>query len=158
MDTPSNIKEYIIQKKIYDIDRCTIFNAKKQSGQKVAIKCVPLHIFHLNSKEVDIMKMLSHPNIIKIIDSFPYPEENPAFQAIVMQSALFDLFDYLYYTEFLEESVICKIMKDILEALRHMHSLQIWHLDLKLENLYVIEETLQGFPYVVIGDFGCSEI
>ena len=74
----------------------------KKTGQKVAIKTVkkkdmkPIDVFQ-QRREIEILKMCQHPNIIKLIDIF----ENADYYYIVLEYMEGkDLFDYLLKRNF----------------------------------------------------------
>ena len=103
------------------------------------------------------MQDIDHPNIIKYIESFIYPEKNPRFFAIVMPRAINDLTHYILGREPLEERLICKIMKQILNAVNYLHQNKIWHRDIKPDNILVMKETYDGLE-VALADFGCADV
>lgn len=158
MKIPININEYSIQKVVTESQFCLVVSASNtKNSQKVAIKFIPIKYFQRDGKEDLIMRQLNHPNIIKLIDSFLYPIKNPRFFAIVMPLAILDLDTYIYNNGPLSEAMVWKIMKDSLKAIKYMHKNNIWHRDIKLENILVVEEGYNGLS-IVISDFGISDI
>lgn len=156
MMIPEMIDEYKVLKMIMETENCVVVaTTDPKSDEKVAIKCIPKDNVYIDSQELKVMTELSHPNIIRCLQSFYYPKENPRFFAIVMPFAHFDLANYIESKRMQTERKICKIIYDSLKAVDFMHKNKIWHRDLKPENIFVIEET-PTFPFVVIGDFGNS--
>ena len=103
------------------------------------------------------MQSLNDPNIMKILDSFQYPQQNPRFLAIIMPRAVSDLIDYIALINLeVPEPIVCKIMRDLLAAVNTLHSNNIWHRNINLDNIAIMEETRQG-PKVVLNDF-CKSI
>ncbi|CAF0878466.1 unnamed protein product [Adineta steineri] len=83
--------------------------------------------------EIQILKLVGkHPNIIDIVASF----ETPNYVFIVMELCPNgDLSDYLTEDKCLSEKRTRQIMSSILNAVNHLHSHDIVHRDLKLENV-----------------------
>lgn len=64
----------------------------------------------------------------------------------------------IYFTNLktdLYERDVCIVAEQILRALRYCHSQKVWHRDLKLENIMVVEGS-GGRPLVKLIDFGLS--
>lgn len=82
--------------------------------------------------EVDILKLLNHPNIIKLHDLF---DDNKYTYLVTEMMAGGELFDRIvkkqYYTE-TEARDVCKILGG---ALQYCHGQKIAHRDLKPDNL-----------------------
>ena len=109
MRIPIKLYRYTIEKVIVEHKgKCIILSSTHpQTKAKIAIKCIPIQFVQEEGKEARIMKLLHHPNIIEILDSFIYPEENPRFFAIVMPRAVNDLTHYLLANFPFEERLIC---------------------------------------------------
>ena len=86
------------------------------------------------------MKSLDHPNVIKILDHY----ESEEYHYIFMELFPMTLLDKLNEEEQLSENVVRCIIKQILKALEYIHSKNIIHRDLKLENI-VIKENKDSF-------------
>lgn len=126
------------------------------SRKKLAIKYIPYKYFQLNPSQIQIMQSVNDPRIIEVLDSFEYPNQNPEFVAIVMPMAVCDLFSFFSSGGALPEPMVCKIMRDLCQAVDILHSNNIWHRNLKPENILVMAENKQG-PTIAITDF-CSSI
>lgn len=158
MKIPVKLSQYTIGKLIIDYAKCVVVSSNHPTTKdKVAIKCIPIKYFEEDPQETEIMSQLTHPNIIRHIESFSYPLRNPRFFAIVMPRAVYDLLDYLNKFGPFSEKRVWKIMKQALEAIDYMHSINIWHRDLKLDNILVMEEKIDG-PYICVTDFGYADI
>jgi len=107
----------------------------------------------LNEKlknEIKIWEKLLHPNIIRLYETF-YREKHIFFvQEICMAG---DLLTYVRKRRILEERIAKYIMQQILKALHYLHSNNIIHRDIKLDNIL-----LQQSGTIKICDFGVSKI
>ena len=127
------------------------------TGQRVAIKQVN-RLFEdiLDTKrllrEVSIMKGLSHPNIVKIIEILT-PGSPEDFNEIyfVMEYATSDLRKLIKSPVNLEEEHIKQISYSILCGMKYVHSANVLHRDLKPANILVNEDC-----EVKICDFGLA--
>lgn len=159
MMIPIKLHKYTIEKFIIEYrGKCIILSSTHpETKEKVAIKCIPISFVSENGNEAKIMQDINHPNIIKYIESFKYPEKKPRFFAIVMPRAIDDLTHYILGRGPLEELLICKIMKQILNAVQYLHQNNIWHRDIKPDNILVMKETYDGIE-VALADFGCADL
>lgn len=154
---PRHLGRYELQKLIIEVRNCIVLATNDPTtSKKLAIKCIPIHHFELNPKEFEIMGSLDDEHIVKAIECFSYPENNPRFVAIVMPRATSDLLDYLNYHQFLPEPIVYKIMKDSIQGLMNIHLNNIWHRDIKLDNIFILTETRTG-PLAAVGDFGLAD-
>nr|XP_042697649.1 caM kinase-like vesicle-associated protein [Chrysemys picta bellii] len=101
--------------------------------------------------EILILKMVSHPNILQLIDTFETRREFYIIQELATGGDVFDwILDLGCYTERDASSLI----RQVLEALAYLHSLHIVHRNLKLENL--VYHTQQSRAKIVLRDFYLS--
>ena len=100
-------------------------------------------------KEIKMLKSLDHPYIVKIYEFF----ETETFYYIVMEylqgqelytKLISDSFDY-------SEKSVCKIMRQLLSALRFIHKLGVMHRDIKSENI------IHNGHHMILIDFGNSK-
>ena len=84
--------------------------------------------------EVEILKECKHPNIIKM---YEMNQTNNKVYMIMEFAANGPLADWLKNRGALTESTAHPIFTKILEAIHHMHSRNIAHRDLKLENILI---------------------
>lgn len=159
MRIPSFLNKYEIAKKIAETEFCVVVSAQiKKSTTKYAIKCIPLNFYRKHQNEIEIITKISHPNIIQCIDSFQYPSkkgEKPRLFAIVMPCASSDLVGRIRFGGYIEEPIACKIMHEILSAIKYLHDNNIIHRDLKCDNIFVMQDDADGIR-IAIGDFGLS--
>jgi serine/threonine protein kinase len=111
----------------------------RQTREKVAIKVIKKYQMDEKQrisvlKEVNLMKQLNHPNIVKLIDFIENENYFYIIQEIVSGGELFNqIVKYTYFSEDLSRHVIIQVA----EALLYMHeSVGIVHRDLKPENIF----------------------
>ena len=131
--------------------------------EKVAIKKIKKSIADYLSDgeildEIEILKNLEHPDIVKIIEF--YNTEN-AFYIVNEYCQYGELYDQV--SNKLSEIQICVIFRQILSGLAYLHSNNVAHRDLKLENImisdieYVRVKKEKYFDIKII-DFGTARI
>ncbi|XP_066526945.1 caM kinase-like vesicle-associated, like [Hoplias malabaricus] len=101
--------------------------------------------------EIMILKMVNHPNILKLIDAFETRKEFYIIQELATGGDVFDwILDQGNYTE----RDAANVIRQVLEAVAYLHSLNIVHRNLKLENLMYYTEN--NHNKVVLRDFYLS--
>ena len=103
--------------------------------------------------EVEILKQLDHPNIIKI---FEFYEDEAYFYIVSELCTGGELFDRIAYEARLSEPEAACIMKQIFSAVFYCHRNKIVHRDLKPENILYLDESSDS-PLKII-DFGTSKV
>lgn len=99
-------------------------------------------------REGTIHKSLSHPHIIKYIDSFQ--DEN--YHYILQENACNgNLFLYIDYNNGLGEDLAVKFLYQIARAIQYLHSMDIIHRDIKPENILLNQDF-----FIKLCDFGCA--
>ncbi|CAF1134929.1 unnamed protein product [Didymodactylos carnosus] len=99
-------------------------------------------------RELDIIRTLDHPNIVKTHDIY----ESSNLTYIVMEYAQGgDLLDYINKMGRLKEHVAKRMFGELCEAIQYIHSRDICHRDLKCENLL-----LDKYERIKLADFGFS--
>ena len=131
----------------------------KQTKTKVAIKTidktkVSIEDLCLAKREIEILKVCQHPNIVQILDTF----ENQDYIYIVMELMKGgDLYGYLEKREFkMTEERARSIAHSLATALFYLHSYGIVHRDIKLENILMTDDTDTAEPKLM--DFGLSKM
>jgi calcium-dependent protein kinase len=104
--------------------------------------------------EVDLLKKLDHPFIVKIFEFFN-TENN--YYLVTEYCKEGELFDQLIKEAPYKEEKAAYIMYQIFSAVNYCHSLNILHRDLKPENILIEREEENG-PKIKIIDFGCAKI
>jgi len=107
--------------------------------------------------EIDIMKNVNHPNIIRFIDNF----ENSEYNFIVMEYLKYgSLQKFLNEQKFkLNENSTVNIAYHLAEGLKYLHSIGIVHRDLKPDNImFTYSDDVSKEIKVKITDFGLSKV
>jgi serine/threonine protein kinase len=131
----------------------------KKTHKNVAVKILKkakmtTQDLELVKREVDILKLCQHPNVIRLLDIF---ENYDCFYIVTELLPGGDLFQYLEKREFkLTEERACKIVHSIATALYYLHSYGIAHRDLKPENILMIDPTDESDIKIV--DFGLAKM
>jgi len=102
--------------------------------------------------EIEILKSVDHPNIVKLIDIF----EDERHVCLVMELLLGgELFDQIIEKDKFSEYDAREATKAIIDAISYCHSLGIIHRDIKPENL-LLHSKDQGIGSLKIADFGLA--
>ncbi|XP_077200720.1 death-associated protein kinase 1 [Paroedura picta] len=103
-------------------------------------------------REVNILKEIQHPNVITLHDVY---ESKMDVILILELVAGGELFDFLAEKESLTEEEATEFLKQILNGVNYLHSLQIAHFDLKPENIMLLDRNVPK-PRIKIIDFGLA--
>merc|ERR1711971_1103752 len=129
------------------------------SGKNVAIKVIDKMRFPTKQEaalknEVSILQSLGHPGIVNLEKMFETPERI----FVVMDKLKGDMLEMILSSEqgHLSERVTKFLVTQILVALKHLHSKNIVHCDLKPENVLLSSDS--DFPQVQLCDFGFARI
>ena len=131
-------KKYSLIEKIGAGKFSSVYKAfSKKSGNKYAVKIIEKskltsEELGLLKNETSIMKILNHPGLLSLHESF---ETLEAFYHVIELVEGLDLYQYIIRHDFLEEIEVSKIMKKLLLALFQLHNIGIVHRDLKAENV-----------------------
>ncbi|PIO65687.1 kinase domain protein [Teladorsagia circumcincta] len=131
---------------------------EKATGQTYAVKVVDIstekqtehearRLKQETISEIEILRQISdHPSIITIHDF----HSTPSFLFVVFEMApKGELFDQLNSTVTVSEKKARRLMRQLFDGVAYMHSRNIVHRDLKLENILCIDD-----ERIVISDFG----
>jgi len=101
-------------------------------------------------REANLLKKMNHPNITRYVDFFSTTMHHYLVTECVGGG---DLLDYVLARGSVSEQEATIILRQILKAVRHMHSRNVCHRDLKPENILVAE----GHRMLVkLADFGIA--
>jgi len=126
--------------------------------EKVAIKKIYKTLDIINESEIineiEILKKLNHPNIVKILEFYKTDEAYYIISEYCSGGELFHKAE-----THLSERQIAVIFKQILSGLSYLHSKNIVHRDLKLENILISDKeyvpmTKEEYLDIKIIDFG----
>nr|XP_008191309.1 PREDICTED: MAP/microtubule affinity-regulating kinase 3 isoform X9 [Tribolium castaneum] len=123
------------------------------TGKEVAIKIIDKTQLNPSSlqklfREVRIMKMLDHPNIVKL---FQVIETDKTLYLVMEYASGGEVFDYLVLHGRMKEKEARSKFRQIVSAVQYCHQKRIIHRDLKAENLLLDSEM-----NIKIADFGFS--
>ncbi|XP_028620411.1 MAP/microtubule affinity-regulating kinase 3 isoform X5 [Grammomys surdaster] len=123
------------------------------TGREVAIKIIDKTQLNPTSlqklfREVRIMKILNHPNIVKL---FEVIETEKTLYLIMEYASGGEVFDYLVAHGRMKEKEARAKFRQIVSAVQYCHQKRIVHRDLKAENLL-----LDADMNIKIADFGFS--
>ncbi|KAG7157421.1 MAP/microtubule affinity-regulating kinase 3-like [Homarus americanus] len=99
-------------------------------------------------REVRIMKILDHPNIVKL---FQVIETDKTLYLVMEYASGGEVFDYLVFHGRMKEKEARAKFRQIVSAVQYCHQKKIIHRDLKAENLLLDSEMV-----IKIADFGFS--
>ena len=105
-------------------------------------------------EEIFIMCQLDHPNIVRLEEVYESHSEIYLVQELCLGGELFDRLDEqpdYHYTE----AECARLVKQMLSAVRYLHSKGIIHRDLKLENFLFTNTTATSELKMI--DFGLSK-
>ena len=166
----TDISEFLPSKKYKILDKLgsgsfgKVFLAQnKYTKEKVAMKEIKKANKDLLSDgeikdEIDILKSLDHPDIVRIIESF---NTKDSYVLVTEYCEGGELYDQVRNQ--LSETQIAVIFKQLLSGLAYLHSHNIVHRDLKLENILIQEiekskSTGEDLFNIKIIDFGTARI
>jgi calcium-dependent protein kinase len=128
----------------------------KKTHQQRAIKAISkAHMKNLEEfkREIEIMKMLDHPNIIKLYETF---EDTRNVYLVMELCSGGELFDRILQAGSFSEVQAAILMQQIIRGIHYLHKHHICHRDLKPENfLFQTKDTIEQNNLKII-DFGLS--
>jgi len=159
MDNAGKIQDFydIDKKKLGEGSYGSVSKAKnKSTGAVRAIKSIAkAQMKNLDrfKQEIEIMKMMDHPNIIKLHESF---EDQRYIYLVMEMCAGGELFDRIIDAGHFTEVQAAILMQQIVRAIYYMHENHVTHRDLKPENfLFTTKESIEKNTLKII-DFGLS--
>ena len=115
----------------------------KPSGMLVAVKKIDFVFADLKDcrrilREIQMLRCLNHPNIVKIIDIM-HPKDIEHYNElyIVLEYFPSDLLKFINSKETLTSTIIKKIMYNILQGVKYLHTAYVVHRDLKPSNILI---------------------
>jgi calcium-dependent protein kinase len=105
--------------------------------------------------EINILRKLDHPHILKITDFYNLKNE---YNIITEYCQEGELFDEIKANAPFSEKLTGWYMRQILQAVCYCHGCQIIHRDLKPENILITKRAKNGFHQIKIIDFGTAKV
>jgi calcium-dependent protein kinase len=105
--------------------------------------------------EINILKKLDHPNILKILEFHLTKDKFYIITDYCPDGELFNEIDKK--TKFTEEETSF-IIYQILQAVRYCHKMRIIHRDIKPENIMIMGREPNGLLHVKLIDFGTAKV
>ncbi len=152
---------YIIKKKLGEGSYGVVWEVEhKETGLARAMKKI---VKNSKSKkdsekdilnEIDILKRMDHPNIVKIFEFYNTDEGYYLITEYCSEGELFqEIIDHAPFPEY----IAAQLMYQIFSAVNYCHNINIIHRDLKPENILI--ERKEGKKYnIKIIDFGTAKI
>jgi len=159
IDNPGKILDFydIDKKKLGEGSYGSVCKAKnKSTGAIRAAKTISKSQLKNQDRfkqEIAIMKMMDHPNIIKLFESF---EDHRNIYLVMELCTGGELFDRIIEAGHFTEVQAAVLMQQIVRAIYYMHENQVCHRDLKPENfLFTTKDPIDKTLLKII-DFGLS--
>lgn len=131
----------------------------RSSKRQVAVKQfrkrrLKEHRLKMLKSEVEVYLRLDHPNICRLLHAY----EGRRYVWLVMEICSCELYSRLCERKVYCEEDAADVMRQMLQAINYLHSHNIVHRDLKLENWMYGAPTCQDQDRIKLIDFGFSEI
>lgn len=105
--------------------------------------------------EIEILKQLDHPNILKVLE---FHLDVDKFYIITDYCKEGELFNEISEKQIFTEKQTEFIIYQVLQAVRYCHKMKVLHRDLKPENIMITEREPDGLLHVKIIDFGTAKL
>ena len=105
--------------------------------------------------EIEILRKLDHPNILKITDFYSLKLE---YNIITEYCQEGELFEEIKSQAPFSEVLASWYMNQILSAVCYCHNMNILHRDLKPENILIVKRPKNGFYPIKVIDFGTAKV
>ena len=161
--------DYIFEEKMLGSGQYGIVKAghfRHDPSQKFAVKLIDKKRFWINKlpheidripkilqRELDILKKLDHPGIVKMYNFIDMPTQTMVIMEMATEG---DLLDFIMKNHKLTEDLTNDLAVQILKALKYLHDHGIVHRDLKPENLLL--SSRNGRKIVQLADFGFATV
>ncbi|KAJ2633230.1 Calmodulin-dependent protein kinase cmk2 [Coemansia sp. RSA 1290] len=134
--------------------REAVFNP---DGRRVAVKVIRKTAVttdeYMVLKEIDIVRHLHHPNIVKLLDWF---ESKDKYYLVFQLCTGGELFQKLYNYGHFTEKDAARIIRCGFESIAYLHKHNIVHRDIKPENFIFLDSSVDA-P-LMLADFGIARI
>ena len=159
-DTKQDPKEiYIKEKKMGEGSFGEVWLVRhKILGKEFAMKIIEKSPYS-NTKqiinEIEILKTLDHPNILKILE---FHLTDDKFYIITDYCPEGELFQEIDKKSTFSEKETSFVIYQILQAVRYCHKMRVIHRDIKPENIMISSRESNGLIHVKLIDFGTAKI
>ena len=129
----------------------------KVLGKQFAMKIIeknPYIDVDLIINEINILKKLDHPNILKVLE---FHLTNDKFYIITDYLPEGELFDEIDRKSIFSEREAAYIIYQVLSAIRYCHKMRVVHRDVKPENIMIMGRE-NGLLHVKLIDFGTAKL
>lgn len=114
-------------------------------------------IYALILREISLLKACDHPNIIKVLDCIIHSQANhptKIYLVVELEDTNLLLFHEDHH-QTITSATCCSIIRQVLDAVSHLHSKSIMHRDLKLDNILITKSE----PYrIKVADMGLARV
>uniref|UniRef100_A0A8C2Z2B3 Kalirin RhoGEF kinase a n=1 Tax=Cyclopterus lumpus TaxID=8103 RepID=A0A8C2Z2B3_CYCLU len=124
----------------------------KSTKKEVAVKFVSKKMQKKEqvAHEADVLQHVQHHQLVALLDTYESPT---SLMLILEQLEDGRLLDYLVAHDELMEEKVAFFIRETLEALQHLHTCRVVHLDLKPENIMVdLHSPTPGIKLIDLGD------
>lgn len=143
-------KEYKIGRNLDKGAFSKVYVAKTEGEKDLACKVIFHNPKSDSSTEIEILKMLDHPNVVKMLDMKVHNKNI----FILMELGYISLYKQLRIMKTFGENKVKDITLQVCQALSYIHSKDIIHYDITLKNIIVF--TNNNITRYKIIDFGLS--
>jgi len=157
-------KSQILKK--YDIDKGTLGSGNFAVVKKCSPKADKNTVYAVKiidkskvedmgdiEREIEIMCLVDHPNVIKLIEIFDEPKKMNLVMELVTGG---ELFDKIVEVGNYSEKDAAKVMYTLCGALDYLHGKQVVHRDLKPENILLASKEPDAL--IKVADFGLARM
>ncbi|KAK9477085.1 kinase-like domain-containing protein [Lipomyces japonicus] len=127
----------------------------RKTGEVVAVKVIPRSRIMKGlgvKREVEILMKLDHPNVVRLKD---YDDDAINIYLVMEYVSGGDLMDYVTNNGPMSDKMARIVLKQVLQAVAHVHHLGISHRDIKPDNILLVQEDP---VQVKVTDFGLAKI
>lgn len=130
----------------------------KLTGKEFAMKIIeknPKCNDKLLINEINILKRLDHPNILKILE---FHTTQDKCYIITQYCPEGELYNEIKQGKIFTESQTAYVIYQLLSAIRYCHKMRVMHEDIKPENIMIMNRDENDFLKIKLIDFGTAKI
>ena len=130
----------------------------KLTGTEYALKIIEKGPFSNEQQilnEIEILKKLDHPFILKILE---FHSTKTKYYIITDYCPQGELFDEVKIRDRFSEKETAYILYQVLLAIRYCHKMRVFHRDIKPENIMIVGRQPSGLLDVKLIDFGTAKV